>query len=187
MSAALALLPGGLSRANPARQPAADFHAARAAAAAVARAEEARQDAIDTAEIGPWYADLECLVTGDKYADLPDTTQAKILRALLREAGVKARINVRRYSMASGLSLSPPSGSEWSDRDAEIVASVLPGVAYIREYRDGARWCVDCSLYPRDRHDRSDLQSDYHAPGGFRVSLAWSARCAYLISCAVAA
>jgi hypothetical protein len=127
-------------------------------------------------EVGPWFADVQAPIAGD----LRDVDQAKILRRCLRECvGVKASITVRRYSMASGLSLAPAGSDRWTDEEARRIASIFPGLAwptsrYDRETGESREvWCVDSSMYPRAHEDRSDSMSDYHCPGGFRVAPAF--------------
>ena len=130
-------------------------------------------------EVGPWFADLEDAIgpRDGSYASVSDVVEAKVLRRALRElAGVKARVTVRRYSMASGLSLAPGAGSEWSERDAQAIARMFPGLAwettrYDRETGENVTYTrVSDDAHPHKREDRSDLQSDYHDHGGFRVA-----------------
>lgn len=153
--------------------------ARRAEAVRLAAEESARLDC----EVGPWFASLETVIAahdpqvGRGY--VPDTVETKVIRRCLALVGVKARVTVRRYSMASGLDLAPAKGNEWTDADGAAIASIFPLMAWPHRYydrdtgehRDG--WRVDNSIHPRATEDRSDLQSDYHCPGGFRVAPAY--------------
>lgn len=149
---------------------------------APARREQARFDAEAEVErlrveVGPWFADLEDVISGR----IPDTVEAKVIRRCLREiVGVTARVTVRRYSMASGLDLRPPKGRDgWADVEGARIAALFPGLAWASrhydrdtgQHRDG--WRVDDSAHPHAREDRSDSMSDYHCPGGFRVGPAF--------------
>lgn len=161
---------------------------ARCAEEPARRAEEARRieeaKEADRRNIGPWFADLEAAHApcdrnhGTGYVS--DTIEAKVIRRALRElAGVKVKVGVRRYSMASGLAF----GGRYSEEDAARVNAIFPGIIERREYRtnsndynDPAREVVweGCSgLHPRAREDQSDYRSDYHSPGGFRVANAY--------------
>lgn len=127
-------------------------------------------------DAAPWFRDLEDGLTGGTGDRIPDTVEAKAIRRFLASVGVKATVRVRRYSMASGLDFGPGYVGEWTDADAGVIARVFPGVAIRRSYYDHdtgenvERWSVDGSLYPHKRADASDLMSDYHDPGGFRVA-----------------
>lgn len=149
--------------------------AEREAAALRAREEAARVER----EVGPWFRDIEDGLTGGTGDRIPDTVEAKAIRRFLASVGVRAAVRVRRYSMASGLDFGPGYAGEWTDTDAEIIARVFPGVASRRSHYDREtgenvdRWSVDGSIYPHKRADGSDLQSDYHDPGGFRVAPAY--------------
>lgn len=146
--------------------------AEREEAARLAAEESARVDR----EVGPWFRDIEDGLTGGTGDRLADTVEAKAIRRFLASVGVKATVRVRRYSMASGLDFGPGYSGGWTDADAAAIARVFPGEASRRSYYDretgehSERWSVSSSLYPHKRADASDLQSDYHDPGGFRVA-----------------
>lgn len=146
--------------------------AEREEAARLAAEESARVDR----EVGPWFRDVEDGLTGGTGDRIPDTVEAKVIRRFLASVGVKATVRVRRYSMASGLDFGPGYAGEWTDADAEVIARVFPGEASRRSVYDRdtgenvERWSVSRSLYPHKRADASDLMSDYHDPGGFRVA-----------------
>lgn len=159
------------------------------------RAEEARriEEAKDKArrEIGPWFADLEDALgyRSGNYARVSDVVEAKVIRRALRElVGVKAGVGVRRYSMASGLNFGPPKGHNWTDAEAQAIASVFPSLAWpttrydreTGEHRDG--WRVDDSCHPSKREDRSDGMADYYDPGGFRVANAYLIQVSAILS-----
>ena len=153
--------------------------------ARVARLEA--EDAADTAAIGPWFADVACAISGERYS-MADTLEAKIIRRCLRElAGVTASVRVRRYSMASGLDLSTGTGERFTDAQAARIAAVFPFVAWAHDRRDDdgvivSRWTVADGIYPHARADKSDLQSDYHSPGGFRVANAYLLQVSAIVS-----
>lgn len=154
---------------------------AEAAAAVIAAAEEETAAARD---VGPYYADLVERVVNLKGGsrdkrmsnyNLDDTTDAKILRQLLKEAvGVTASITVRRYSMATGMNFGPPKGHKWTEAEARKIAAVLPLQVHDRTTHEGEKWIdVGTSIYPHAKEDRSDFQSDYHSPGGPRIATAY--------------
>lgn len=146
------------------------------------RAEEAQriedEREADRRNIGPWFRDLTDAIGerdgGGGY--VPDTIEAKVIRRAVREiAGVKIKVTVRRYSMASGLEFN----GRFSEDEAERINAIFPGIVTRYERRTSDDWNDPArvvtfeacgGLYPRAREDRSDLQSDYHAPGGFRVA-----------------
>lgn len=176
---------GLLAARFPSDEARAAFVAYRAEAPA-RRAEAARlvEEAKEQArrEVGPWFADLEEAI-GPREPAAPfcrgvsDVVEAKVIRRALKElVGVSARVNVRRYSMASGLSFAPPKGRDWTDDEARRIASVFPSLAWpttrydrdTREHVDG--WRVSDDAHPSKREDRSDGMTDYYDPGGFRVA-----------------
>ena len=146
------------------------------------RAEEARQieeqKEADRREIGPWFRDLtDAIGERDSHGGyVPDTIEAKVIRRAVREiAGVKIKVTVRRYSMASGLEFN----GRFSEDEAERINGIFPGIVTRYERRTSDDWSDPArvvtfeacgGLYPRAREDQSDLHSDYHAPGGFRVA-----------------
>lgn len=123
-------------------------------------------------DLGWWMVDLltPLLVEGADYQTVPDTLQTKILRTFYAAYGVKVRANVRRYSMASGVSLTVANG-----HDAEVVGRVTPGQATLRRWLDDNLdsqevWVADDSVHMLKKESGTDWQTDYYDPGGTVVA-----------------
>lgn len=157
-----------------------DAFIARRASRPVERMEEARRAEEERErqdrEIGPWFTDVVSVVAGDRYLGRP--TFARIVRRALRElVGVKVSATCPNYSMARGVEIRPPKGSDgFTDSEAERIASVFPLVAWRRTRYDHETgesrevWVVEDRIHPTAREDRSDGMTDYYDPGGFRIA-----------------
>lgn len=144
------------------------------------RAEEARRAEEERArverEMGPWFTDVVGVVAGDRYLGRP--AFARIVRRALRElVGVKVSATCPNYSMARGVEIRPPKGSDgFTDDEAARIASVFPLMAWQRSRYDHEAgmhrdvWVVEDRIHPTAREDRSDGMSDYYDPGGFRIA-----------------
>jgi predicted RNA methylase len=132
----------------------------------------------------PWLADLIKRVTVKEYGSSSDVAEAKALMRYLKAHGINASIRVRRYSMASGLDFNPKKEVSWTQDEARTIGELLVGQVREGLNREGTQKVLYVSddIYPSAREDRSDLMSDYHAPGGVRIPIQYAPQVTALIA-----
>lgn len=136
-------------------------------------AEDARLTAL--ASEAPY---IETIFREEGADKLGDAFYGRVLRALFKHYDLPLSTSVRRYSMASGMSLGfddakVPKDEAGIQALVDRINAVLPGYAEVRydRYGDGhAFLSVRSSLYFYEHEDRSDYHTDYHDPGGTRIA-----------------